>query len=234
MLVFWLNSFLKKSRLLPLKAPLHGIQEWFITKGERGYKANGTTPLPGPGSPSSQPWGMCQLPLLPPTCWEQGMGGASKKLPYLPWELGYKCSFLASQIHLTVSSKHRSRLDLPELNFHIYFFQSPFIWHHPIPTELLKAQKLSSLFLHLASHTLAHSRCSIYFHQGFPGGLAVKNPPARAGDARDMGSIPQWGRSPREGNGNPLQYSCLENYMDRGAWQATVHGLGHIKQLSRQ
>ena len=51
----------------------------------------------------------------------------------------------------------------------------------------------------------------------------VKNPPANAGD---MGSIPGSGRSPGEGNGNPLQYSCLEYPMDRGAWQATIHG-GH-------
>ena len=50
----------------------------------------------------------------------------------------------------------------------------------------------------------------------------VKNLPANAGDARDIGSIPGWGRSPREGNGNPLQYSCLENPMDREAWWATV------------
>ena len=51
----------------------------------------------------------------------------------------------------------------------------------------------------------------------------VKNLPANAGAAGDMGSIPGSGRSPREGNGNPLQYSCLRNPMDRGAWWATVH-----------
>ena len=50
----------------------------------------------------------------------------------------------------------------------------------------------------------------------------VKNPPASAGD---MGSIPGSGRSPREGNGNPLQYSCLEIFLDRGAWRASVHGV---------
>jgi len=60
---------------------------------------------------------------------------------------------------------------------------------------------------------------------GFPGGAVVKNQPANAGDARDMGSIPESGKSPAVGNGNPLQYSCLENSMDRGAWWATVHGL---------
>ena len=51
----------------------------------------------------------------------------------------------------------------------------------------------------------------------------VKNPPVNAGDLRDVGSILGSGSSPGEGNGNPLQYSCLENPMDRGAWQATVH-----------
>ena len=52
-------------------------------------------------------------------------------------------------------------------------------------------------------------------------GLVVKNPPANAADAGDVGLIPGMGRSPGEGNGNPLQYSCLENPMDRGSWQAT-------------
>ena len=58
---------------------------------------------------------------------------------------------------------------------------------------------------------------------GFPGGTLVKNTSGNAGDARDLGSIPGLGRFPGEGNDNPLQYSCLENSMDRGAWQATVH-----------
>ena len=53
----------------------------------------------------------------------------------------------------------------------------------------------------------------------------VENLPANAGDAGDMGSVPGSGRSPAVGNGNPFQYSCLENPMDRGAWWATVHGL---------
>ena len=55
--------------------------------------------------------------------------------------------------------------------------------------------------------------------------LVVKNLPVSAGDARDAGLIPGLGRSPGEGNGNPFQYSCLENPMDRGAWRATVHGV---------
>ena len=53
----------------------------------------------------------------------------------------------------------------------------------------------------------------------------VKNPPADAGDLGDSSSIPGWGRSPGGGNGNLLQYSCLENLMDTGAWRATVQGV---------
>ena len=60
---------------------------------------------------------------------------------------------------------------------------------------------------------------------GFPGGLVVRNLPASAGD---MGSIPDLGRSTEEGNGNPLQYSCMENHMDRGAWWATAHGVAEL------
>ena len=53
--------------------------------------------------------------------------------------------------------------------------------------------------------------------------VVVKNLPASAGDTRDVGSVSRSGRSPRVGNGNPLQYFCQENSMDREAWQATVH-----------
>ena len=55
--------------------------------------------------------------------------------------------------------------------------------------------------------------------------LVINNPPANAGDARDVGLIPGSGRSPGGGHGNSHQYSCLENPMDRGAWLATVHGV---------
>ena len=55
--------------------------------------------------------------------------------------------------------------------------------------------------------------------------LVVKNSPANSGDTRDTGSVPGSGRSLGGGNGNPPQYSCLENSMDRGAWWATVHGV---------
>ena len=72
--------------------------------------------------------------------------------------------------------------------------------------------------------------------RGFPGGAVVKNPPASAGDARDVGSIPGSGRSPGGGHCNPLQYSCLENPMDRGVWWAIIHGVTkswtQLKRLS--
>ena len=58
--------------------------------------------------------------------------------------------------------------------------------------------------------------------QGFPGGTVVKNPPANVGDGRDASSIPG------ERNSNPLLYSCLENSMDRGAWQTTAHGVANM------
>ena len=80
----------------------------------------------------------------------------------------------------------------------------------------LQAGEGTYLYLNFREVTLA---------TGFPGGLVVKNPPANAGYAGDVGSIPGSGRSPGEGNGNPLQYSWLEKSMDRGGWQATVHGV---------
>ena len=69
-----------------------------------------------------------------------------------------------------------------------------------------------------------HSIKTVYTW-GFPGGSVVKNLPANAGDTADSGLISGLERSPVEGNGNLLQYSCLENPMDRGVWWATVHGI---------
>ena len=64
-----------------------------------------------------------------------------------------------------------------------------------------------------------------YSYLGFPGGSDDKESACHEGDPGDASSIPGSGRSPGEGNGNPLQYSCLDNSMDRGAWQAIVHGV---------
>ena len=67
-----------------------------------------------------------------------------------------------------------------------------------------------------------HSKANPSFHLGFPDGSDCKE---NARDAGDLGLIPELGRLPREGNGYPLQYFCLENLMDRGAWQAVIHGI---------
>ena len=69
----------------------------------------------------------------------------------------------------------------------------------------------------------------ILLHRGFPGGSDGKEFACNAGDP---GSIPGSGRSPGEGNSNPLQYSCLENPMDGGAWQTTVHGVAKSRTLN--
>ena len=74
------------------------------------------------------------------------------------------------------------------------------------------------------NHSLTHSWASQV-------ALVVQNLPANAGDTRDTGSIPWWGRSLGGGHGNPCQYSCLENPMDRRAWRATVHG--HAESQTR-
>ena len=80
-------------------------------------------------------------------------------------------------------------------------------------------------FLSKFMASLVTSKC----RSGYSDGIMVKNPPANAGDTRDTGLIPEWGRPPGEGNGNPLQYSCLENSTDRAAWQAIDDGVA--KQL---
>ena len=64
-----------------------------------------------------------------------------------------------------------------------------------------------------------------HINGGFSGGSDGKEPPSNAEDIRDMGLIPGSGRSPGEGNGNPPQYSCLENSMNKGTWQAIDHGI---------
>ena len=68
----------------------------------------------------------------------------------------------------------------------------------------------------------------MFTFMGFPGTLAIKNLPAKVGD---LGSMPGFRRSPGGRNGNPLQYSCLGNHMDRGAWWAAVHGVAKKHDL---
>ena len=71
------------------------------------------------------------------------------------------------------------------------------------------------------SYIVIQYLCILISFQDFPGGSVVKNPPGNAGD---VGSIPGWGRSPGEGNGSPLQYSCLGYPMNSGTWKAIVPG----------
>ena len=85
----------------------------------------------------------------------------------------------------------------------------------------------------LLTHTHTHTYtlyCGEILITYFPDGAVVKNPPANTGD---VSSIPGSGRSPEGGNGNPLQYSCLENPLDRGAWWATVHGVAKLDTTER-
>ena len=91
-------------------------------------------------------------------------------------------------------------------------------WEIPWTEEPGRLQSVGSQ----ESDTTQRLNNSIWCYEGFPGGSEVK---ASACNAGDLGSIPGSGRSPGEGNGNPLQYSCLENPKDRGAWWASVHGV---------
>ena len=88
------------------------------------------------------------------------------------------------------------------------------------------------IWLHIIHTHKKSNSTELYKVKGFSGGTVVKNMPPSEGDARDMGSVSGSGG----GNGNPFQYSCLENPMDRGAWRATVHGvaksLTQLKWLS--
>ena len=86
--------------------------------------------------------------------------------------------------------------------------------------QYLSYQFLSVHMIHEALCTSQSSTAHLCAYLGFPGGSDVKTSACKVGD---LGSTPGLGRSPGEGNGNPLQYFCLENSMDGGAWQATVH-----------
>ena len=94
-------------------------------------------------------------------------------------------------------------------------------WHQALPPELVVIQLIDSTCI--MPRKLRYSLMVL----GVPSQVAlmVKKSVCNAGDARDTGLIPGSGKAPGEGNGNPFQYSCLENSMDRGAWQARVHGV---------
>ena len=91
---------------------------------------------------------------------------------------------------------------------------------NPVFTPFAEKAVLSSLMI--LGPVEKHLMMYVNIFLGFPSSTDGKESACNAGDS---GSIPGWGRSPGEGNGNPLQYSCLENSVDRGAWWATVHGV---------
>ena len=98
---------------------------------------------------------------------------------------------------------------------------------------LVSAVQQSDLVIHIYSFFFRTFFSIMVYHWILSIGASqmapvVKNLPARAGDVRDVGSVPGSGRFPEEGHGNPLQYSCVENSLDRGAWWATVHGAARI------
>ena len=93
-------------------------------------------------------------------------------------------------------------------------------WRIPWTEDPGRPQSMGSQRIGQDLVTITHS----YLLRASQVALIVMNLPAKVGDVRDVGSIPGSGRSPGEGNSNPLQYSCLENPMDRGSWQATVTG----------
>ena len=101
--------------------------------------------------------------------------------------------------------------------------------HFPLKSELIRINIHGILYsIILIMCTLKINLCHLITHQGFLSGSCVKNSLA---NAEDEHLTPGSGRSPREGNGNPVQYSCLGNPMDRGVWWATVHGVA--KELAR-
>ena len=93
---------------------------------------------------------------------------------------------------------------------------------------------ISCFLIQISSYRNTFLKCNQWQLWDFPDGTIVKNLPASAGDVRDMGSISGLEGSPGGGRGNPLQYSCLENPTDRGAWWATVHGIAKSRTLLKQ
>ena len=124
-----------------------------------------------------------------------------------------------------------------EWGFRKYFFKK--FWNNLNPKKFLytfhsaSLQKLSCSTMisgHKQEIEIGYNTTNLYVNLRFPGGSEVK---ASACDGGHLGSIPGSGRSPGEGNGNPLQYSCLGNPMDAGAWWPTVHGVTmSLTQLS--
>ena len=130
-----------------------------------------------------------------------------------PWRLSL---IELTWIQLWIERKNRGQTTHIKQLVGFHWISSSETWRRKCPSHLIVVQIIKQN-QKMASDSVVPSK-----QMGFPGGSEVKNPPANAGE---LGSIPGSGRSPGEGNGNPLQYSCLGNPIDQGAWQATVHGV---------
>ena len=125
---------------------------------------------------------------------------------------------------------------------YIYFFFFPHVQGgHSNPLQYSCLEKpmdrgAQQAIVHRVAQNQTQLSTHVFTYADFPVALVVKNLPANAGDIREASSIPGLVRSSGRGHSNPLQYSCLENSMDRGAWQATVHGVAKswtlLKRLS--
>ena len=152
-----------------------------------------------------------------------------------------KSCLLRSEVHLLLALSHHLRpyikhlTSLPHGNLSIIFRQAPSIPGLPLLTDNIT--DVSRKFLNSSNESLLPTWSS--FSAQFPlddfsylkcflAVLMAKNPPANAGDTRNMGSIPGSGRSPRVGNGTSLQYCCLGNSMDKGVWKATVQEMQRV------
>ena len=119
---------------------------------------------------------------------------------------------------------------LSDFTFHFHALEKEMATHSSVLAWRIPGTEhpggLPSMGSHRVGHDWSDSAAgAVCSYRGLPGGPVVENTPANAGDARDAGLISGSGRSPRVGNGNPLQYSCLGNPIERGAWWAAVHGV---------
>ena len=148
-------------------------------------------------------------------------------------------------IYRSPKERHLQMMSLTNMKLNLSFALQMNSQEKTVPEEMpniflseiyVKIKELLSLYDLLISALLLgrlyfqNIFCCVHvrkFDTGFPG-CSVVTHAMQERHAGDKGLTPRWGRSPGEGNGNSLQYSCLENPMDRGAWQATVHGVARV------
>ena len=192
------------------------IQRRFITL--KGARAQQTIILrfPSPSHPPSPPFIPSKHSFALCLC------GVIYSGYFMEMQLYHTWLFVWGFFHLAWCFKVHPCCSLCQSFIPFYDWEYSIVWvdcvlfiHHP-----LLDSELFPPFSSCEWCSCEHLCTSIYL--SFPGGSVVKNLPANSGDAGDAGSIPGSGRSPGGGNGHPLQYSCLGNPMDRGAWWATV------------